>query len=79
MGIKGDPRPGLSWSAIRKILEHEKICDSLKGRVQYFQTRYRDSHDQIGRIAIRLDGEEIFNSDYYKSWMIGNGKRNWKG
>lgn len=56
---------GLSWSAMRKVLEQENICASLKGRVQYFATRYRKSHDQEGRVAIRLDGEEIFNSCFY--------------
>ena len=50
---------GLSWSAMRKVLEHENICDSLKGRVQYFVTRYRESHDEEGRVAVRLDGNEI--------------------
>ena len=56
---------GLSWSAMRKILEQENICDSLKGRIQYFATRYRKSHDELGRVAIRLDGNEIFKSCYY--------------
>ena len=56
---------GMSWSAIRKVLEQENICDSLKGRVQYFATRYRSSHDQEGRVAIRLDGNEVFRSDFY--------------
>ena len=56
---------GLSWSAMRKVLEHENICDSLKGRVQYFVTRYRESHDQEGRVAVRLDGNEIFKSNFY--------------
>lgn len=60
---------GLSWSAMRKILEQENICESLKGRIQYFATRYRKSHDQEGRVAIRLDGEEIFQSDFY-DWDI---------
>jgi len=63
---------GLSWSAMRKILEKENICDSLKGRIQYFATRYRKSPDQEGRVAILLDGKEIFKSDYY-DWDI---KRN---
>ena len=62
----------LSWSAMRKVLEQENICDSLKSRIQYFATRYRDSHDQEGRVAIRLDGREIFKSNYY-DWDI---KRN---
>ena len=56
---------GLSWSAMRQQLEQEFLCDSLKGRIQYFVTRYRKSHDQEGRVAIRLDGKEIFQSDFY--------------
>lgn len=56
---------GLSWSAMRKVLEQENICDSLKGRIQYFATRYRDSHDQEGRVAVRLDGREIFQSCFF--------------
>jgi len=50
---------------MRKILEQDNICDSLKGRIQYFQTCYRGAHDQTSRIAIRLDGEEIFRSSYF--------------
>ena len=50
---------------MRRILEQENICDSLKGRIQYFATRYKKSHDQEGRVAIRLDGKEIFKSCFY--------------
>ncbi|MCL1948735.1 MAG: hypothetical protein FWF59_03285, partial [Turicibacter sp.] len=47
----------------------------LTGRIQYFQTRCRKAHDKQGnRIAIRLDGKEIFNSNlfdhYQKEWEI---------
>lgn len=56
---------GISWSGMRKVLEQDNICESLKGRVQYFATRYRESHDQEGRIAIRIDGREIFQSCFY--------------
>ena len=66
MGIKPFPRPGISWSAMRKILEQENICNSLNGRIQYFQTRYKKAHDQPGRVAIRLDGKEIFQCDNSK-------------
>jgi len=55
----------VSWSAMRKKLETENICDSLKGRITYFATRYRKSHDELGRVAIRLDGNEVFKSCYY--------------
>ena len=75
MGIKTRSHPGMSWSAMRKILEQDNICDSLKGRIQYFQTCYRGAHDQTGRVAIRLDGKEIFQCDcfdsqgkYYDAW-----------
>jgi hypothetical protein len=60
---------GLSWSAMRKVLEKETICGSLNGRIQYFATRYRESHDQEGRVAVRLDGKEIFKSDFF-DWDI---------
>lgn len=63
---------GQSWSKMRKYLEQECICESLKGRIQYFLTRYKKSHDQEGRVAIRLDGKEIFKSCFY-DWAI---KRN---
>ena len=66
MGFKPRPRHGMSWSAMRKILERENICDSLKGRVQYFQTRYTEAHDHRGRIAIRVDGNEIFKACYFE-------------
>jgi len=56
---------GLSWSAMRKVLEKENICDSLKGRIQYFATRYKKSHDETGRVAIRLDGKEVFKSCFF--------------
>ena len=56
---------GQSWGSMRKQLEQENICDALKGRVQYFATRYRESHDQEGRVAIRLDGQEVFKSCYF--------------
>jgi len=55
----------ISWSVMRKILEQENICECLKGRIQYFATRYRKSHDGMSRVAIRLDGNEIFKSCYY--------------
>lgn len=60
---------GQSWGSMRKQLEQENICEALKGRIQYFATKYRESHDQEGRVAIRLDGQEIFQSCYF-DWCI---------
>ena len=56
---------GHSWSYMRKQLEQENICESLKGRIQYFVTRYKKAHDQEGRVAVRLDGKEVLKSCFY--------------
>lgn len=56
----------ISWSAMRKKLETENICDSLKGRVTYFATRYRKSHDEMGRVAVLLDGKEVLQSSWFE-------------
>lgn len=57
---------GQSWSGIRKRLEEDLICDSLKGRVRYFITKYKNSHDESGRIAIIVDGKEIIQGNIFK-------------
>lgn len=57
---------GISWSGMCKVLEQDNICESLKGRIQYFATRYRESHDQEGLVAIRLDDEEVFQSCFFE-------------
>ena len=65
-----------SWSGIRKKLEENYLCHALRGRIQYFVTRYRESHDSDeGRVAILLDGKEIlqsnsfdFGDNYYRKW-----------
>ena len=56
----------ISWSKMRKILEQENICESLKGRVQYFQTSYGSGSQT--RIAIRVDKKEVLKSSYYPFW-----------
>lgn len=54
-----------TWSGIRKKLETDCLCPALRGRVRYFATTYRESHDQEGRAAILVDGEEILKSNYF--------------
>ena len=41
-----------TWSGTRKKLEEDYLCPALRGRVRYFATTYRESHDQEGRAAI---------------------------
>lgn len=54
-----------TWSGIRNKLEQDYLCPALRRHIQYFATSYRESHDQIGRAAIRMDGIEILRSNYY--------------
>lgn len=54
-----------TWSGTRKKLEEDYLCPALRGRVRYFATTYRESHDREGRAAILVDGEEILKSNYF--------------
>ena len=58
-----------SWSSIRRKLEKEYLALSLRGRIQYFVTRYKFSHDQEGRAAILLDGKEVLRGNYYNKFL----------
>lgn len=53
------------WSNTKKQLD-EFICDSLKNRVKFFFTKYRQSHDQSGRVCILVDNVEVFDMSYLK-------------
>lgn len=55
----------MKWSKIRKKLTDDYLCESLRGRIQYFTTTYSKSPDYIGRASILLDGKEIVKSNYY--------------
>ena len=54
-----------TWSGTRKKLEEDYLCPALRGRVRYFATTYRESHDREGRAAILVDGVEVLKSDYF--------------
>jgi hypothetical protein len=56
----------MQWSKIKSSAE-SFICDSLKGRIEFFSTWYRNSgKDHIGRATILLDKKEIFEADTWK-------------
>ena len=58
------------WSKTRKILEEELMCESLKGRVRYFATRYRHAHDGTGRVCVLVDGVEMLNMPFETEYKI---------
>jgi len=52
------------WSKIRKELEQDFLCDSLKGRVRYYSTTYNKAHDHGGRVCILVDNVEKINMHF---------------
>lgn len=56
---------GNSWSGLRKKLEQDLLCESLRGRVQYFATHYHGAPDNYGRFCIRVDGKEYVMANPY--------------
>lgn len=59
-----------SWSAMRKYLENEMLCDSLRGRVRYHFTTYPNM-DGCGHFEVFVDGKsaKIFSMDYAASQL----------
>lgn len=57
------------WSGIRHKLENDYLAAALQGRIQYFVTTYKFSHDREGRAAILLDGEVILRGSYYNKFF----------
>lgn len=76
-----------SWGELNKRLS-ELLCDSLKGRITYFLTRYHKVHNSYGRASIRLDGKELVSfswfehhlqeDDYGRAWRSTDPEAEWK-
>lgn len=58
------------WSKVKKMLEDDCLCETLKGRVKSFNTRYRSAHDRAGRICILVDKKEILNMPSLKEYEL---------
>lgn len=58
----------VTWSEMRRKLEQEYLSDCLKEHIQYYVTTYRKSADDEGRAAIRLDGKEVLQGNYFNTW-----------
>ena len=57
-----------SWGELNKRLS-ELLCDSLKGRISYFLTRYHRVHNSYGRASIRLDGRELVCFSWWDRYL----------
>ena len=62
---------GKSWSGLKKELEEKFLCESLRGRVQYFLTHYRDAHDDYGRFCVRVDKNEYAKANPFAYFVKG--------
>jgi hypothetical protein len=69
---------GQSWSGLRKELEENFICDSLRGRVKYFLTHYHGAPDKYGRVCIRVDGKEVVHGNPYDFYVKGYNLEEWR-
>lgn len=49
-----------SWSAVRKALEQDLLCEALRGRVRYRCTKYPNTDNQ-GIFEIFVDGKLVKN------------------
>lgn len=67
------------WTKMRKLLEEEYLCECLKGRVQYFNTRYRHVHDGMGRMALYVDGELWLNMTFMQEYIVGSKAGEYEG
>lgn len=59
-----------SWSGMRKYLEEDMLCESLRGRVRYHLTTYPNM-DKAGHFEVFVDGQsrKIFSMDYAASQL----------
>jgi len=59
-----------SWSNLKKQMG-DLLCDSLKGKITYFYTTYREVHDNYGRATINYEKEELVAFSWhmrYEQW-----------
>lgn len=50
------------WSKLKKKIE-ELISEDLRGRIHFYATVYRKTHDQRGKVWIELDKKIIFEAN----------------
>ncbi len=59
-----------SWSNLKKQM-NDLICDSLKDRISYHYTSYREVHNVYGRATINYDKKEMVGFSWdmgYEQW-----------
>jgi len=54
----------MKWSQLKKRIE-ENFADSVRGRVEIWNTRYRKSHDEEGEAWVTIDKKRVFSMGTY--------------
>jgi hypothetical protein len=57
----------MRWSKLKQLVE-QRMAPAVNGRVRIMVTSYRRAHDQYGRWAFVIDGEEIAGFDTISSF-----------
>ena len=57
-----------SWSDLKNRLEKELLCDSLKGRVEYYYTSYHEVRNAYSCGGLRVDGKNAFRFSWNKGY-----------
>ncbi len=57
----------MKWSKLKKELK-DRLADSLKDRLDYHLTTYKNSTGYLGRAWITWDGKEILNFSNQDTW-----------
>ncbi len=61
----------MKWSQLKKRIE-DTFADSVRGRVEVWNTRYRKSHDQEGEAWITIDKKRVHSMGTITYWMEAN-------
>jgi hypothetical protein len=54
----------MKWSQLKKRIE-DNFADSVRGRVEIWNTRYRKSHDQEGEAWVTIDKQRVSSMGTY--------------
>ena len=69
----------MKWSQLKKRIE-ESFADSVRGRVEVWNTRYRRAHDDAGEAWITIDKQRVFRTrKRISGTMLLKPRRAWAG
>ncbi|MGV3708593.1 MAG: SF0329 family protein [Gemmatimonas sp.] len=60
----------MPWSRLRSLIE-SRFAPTLHGHVTVHQARYRYTHEDVGRVWIAVDGQEVAAFSTHWDWARG--------